>query len=116
MYPTSLPNYARGDEPLGVLYGYDMGRLNKLVALKRNYDPEQFFSAMTPIPLELPEDVLSQTEKRDENRLKIQGVLDGKKKPMEGGNKWSKDRQRMLRKLQVGALQWPKRRRRSQKL
>lgn len=78
-----MPNYARGDEPLGALYGYGMGRLNKLVSLKRKYDPEQFFSAMTPIPLDLPEDVLSQTGKKDENRLKIQEVLDGKKKLME---------------------------------
>ncbi|KAG0126462.1 hypothetical protein HOY82DRAFT_615032 [Tuber indicum] len=84
--PHVLPNYARGDEPLGALYGYDMGRLNKPVALKRKYDPEQFFSAMTPIPLELPEDVLAQTENKDDNRLKIQEVLDGKKKKnlMEG--------------------------------
>lgn len=81
--PHVLPNYARGDEPLGALYGYDMGRLNKLVALKRKYDPEQFFSAMTPIPLELPEDVLTQTGKKDENKLKIQEVLDGKKKLIE---------------------------------
>jgi len=81
--PHVLPNYARGDEPLGALYGYDMGRLNKLAALKRKYDPERFFSAMTPIPLELPEDVLTQTWKKDENRLKIQEVLDRKKKLME---------------------------------
>ena len=87
-----LPNYARGDEPLGALYGYDMGRLNKLVALKRKYDPEQFFSAMTPIPLDLPEDVLTQTGKKDENGLKIQETLDGKKKLMgrEGGVKEGK--------------------------
>ncbi|RPB05139.1 FAD-binding domain-containing protein [Choiromyces venosus 120613-1] len=78
--PHVLPNYARGDEPLGALYGYDMERLDKLVALKRKYDPEQFFSAMTPIPLELPEDVLSQMEeKNDGNRLKTQEVLDGKR-------------------------------------
>jgi len=37
---------------------------------------------MTPIPLGLPEDILTQAGKKDENRLKIQEVLDGKKKLM----------------------------------
>ncbi|PWW79025.1 hypothetical protein C7212DRAFT_361843 [Tuber magnatum] len=78
-----LPNYTLGDEPLGALHGYDMGRLNKLVAVRRKHDPEQFFSATAPIPLKLPEDVLTQTEKNDKNRLMIQEVLDGKKELME---------------------------------
>ncbi|SLM38140.1 FAD-binding, type 2 [Lasallia pustulata] len=43
-------NYAH-NEPIQSYYGYEPWRLEKLMALKREYDPHGFFSGYAPIPL-----------------------------------------------------------------
>ncbi|CAJ2508335.1 Uu.00g133610.m01.CDS01 [Anthostomella pinea] len=42
-------NYARGDEPLGSVYGYNAWRLERLRGLKTEYDPNDRFSYYNPI-------------------------------------------------------------------
>lgn len=42
-------NYARGDESLEAVYGYDSWRLDKLRTLKREYDPHGRFNFYVPI-------------------------------------------------------------------
>ncbi|EJT81181.1 hypothetical protein GGTG_01165 [Gaeumannomyces tritici R3-111a-1] len=48
--PASYVNYANGDEPLEPMYGYEPWRLQRLRALKRQYDPHGRFSYYNPIP------------------------------------------------------------------
>ena len=43
-------NYAH-NEPIQAYYGYESWRLEKLMALKMEYDPHGFFSGTAPIPL-----------------------------------------------------------------
>jgi hypothetical protein len=45
----SYVNYAHGDESLKSLYGYEPWRLEKLRALKKEYDPHGRFSFYAPI-------------------------------------------------------------------
>jgi FAD/FMN-containing dehydrogenase len=45
----SYVNYAHGDEKLESLYGYEPWRLEKLRALKKEYDPKGKFSFYAPI-------------------------------------------------------------------
>lgn len=42
-------NYAWGDESLQALYGYEPWRLEKLLQLKKKYDPRGQFSFYAPI-------------------------------------------------------------------
>lgn len=42
-------NYAVGDEPLGEVYGFDEGRLERLRKLKGEYDPKGRFGFYNPI-------------------------------------------------------------------
>lgn len=46
-------NYANKDEPLGALYGYDEGRQQRLVSLKKRYDPHGFFNAYRALPSDM---------------------------------------------------------------
>lgn len=46
----SYVNYARGNETLQALYGYESWRLDRLKGLKRKYDPKGQFSFFAPIP------------------------------------------------------------------
>ncbi|KAF2141761.1 uncharacterized protein K452DRAFT_298427 [Aplosporella prunicola CBS 121167] len=50
---TTYVNYAlgTGDESLESIYGYEPWRLQKLVHLKRRYDPDQRFAFYIPIPV-----------------------------------------------------------------
>ena len=43
-------NYAVGDERLEEIYGHESWRLEKLMRLKREYDPEGRFGSYNPIP------------------------------------------------------------------
>ncbi|KAL4900887.1 hypothetical protein BDW74DRAFT_187971 [Aspergillus multicolor] len=47
--PSTYVNYAWGDESLESMYGYESWRLEKLRALKREYDPENRFRFYNPI-------------------------------------------------------------------
>lgn len=46
---TAYPNYANGDESLEALYGYEPWRLERLRALKKQYDPYNRFRFYNPI-------------------------------------------------------------------
>ncbi|KAL9596385.1 MAG: hypothetical protein Q9219_005820 [cf. Caloplaca sp. 3 TL-2023] len=46
---TAYPNYAAGDEPVEALYGYESWRLERLRALKQQYDPHNSFRFYNPI-------------------------------------------------------------------
>lgn len=50
--PAVYLNYAQGDEGVGAMYGYEQWRLDRLAALKREYDPWGVFNAYHPIPRE----------------------------------------------------------------
>lgn len=51
--PTTYVNYAAGHESLESMYGYEPWRLEKLRALKAQYDPLNKFAYYNPIvPLE----------------------------------------------------------------
>ncbi|KAL8371158.1 hypothetical protein RB595_001146 [Gaeumannomyces hyphopodioides] len=47
--PANYVNYANGDESLQSMYGYEPWRLQRLRALKRQYDPHGRFSYYNPI-------------------------------------------------------------------
>ena len=47
--PTTYLNYAFGDESLESMYGHEPWRLEKLRALKAQYDPENRFAYYNPI-------------------------------------------------------------------
>ncbi|RAH80150.1 FAD-binding domain-containing protein [Aspergillus japonicus CBS 114.51] len=49
--PTTYVNYALGIESLESMYGYESWRLERLRALKREYDPENRFAYFNPIPV-----------------------------------------------------------------
>jgi hypothetical protein len=51
--PRLYLNYARGDEGLAPIYGQEKWRLEKLVNLKKKYDPEGAFSHYHGIPTKL---------------------------------------------------------------
>ena len=44
-------NYAHGDEPLEALYGYEKGRVQKLMCLKKKYDPTDVFKGYHDVPI-----------------------------------------------------------------
>lgn len=48
---TTYVNYAFGDEPSQQMYGYEPWRLQKLRALKKQYDPRNRFGYYNPISL-----------------------------------------------------------------
>lgn len=50
--PTTYVNYARGDETLESMYGYEPWRLSKLRELKRRYDPMNKCRFYNPIWLD----------------------------------------------------------------
>ena len=47
--PTTYVNYASGDESLESMYGYEPWRLERLRALKAQYDPNNRFAYYNPI-------------------------------------------------------------------
>ncbi|RAH47729.1 FAD-binding oxidoreductase [Aspergillus brunneoviolaceus CBS 621.78] len=49
--PTTYVNYAFGTESLDSMYGYERWRLERLRALKREYDPDNRFAYFNPIPV-----------------------------------------------------------------
>ena len=44
-------NYAFGDEPIESMYGYEPWRLQRLIALKKKYDPKNAFRYYNPISI-----------------------------------------------------------------
>ncbi|KAH7408321.1 hypothetical protein DE146DRAFT_752456 [Phaeosphaeria sp. MPI-PUGE-AT-0046c] len=46
-------NYANKDEPLDALYGYDEERQQRLVSLKKRFDPHGYFNAYRALPSDM---------------------------------------------------------------